>query len=68
MPHDKNGNLIEVGDLVNIPCVVKSIYQGEEYCNVTLETTEKMYPSMTPTGITLNSKQVEKVNHVSNQG
>jgi hypothetical protein len=61
MPHDKNGKLLKVGDTVNVPCIVKSVSSGEEYCNVTLETVEPMYPSDRKDSITLNAKQVEKV-------
>lgn len=60
MPHDKNGKLLEVGDIVNIPCVVKSISTGTDYCNLTTETVEPMYPGEYKTGITLNAKQVIK--------
>lgn len=60
MPHDIDGNELKVGDRVTIETVIKAISMTEEYCNVTLETTEKMYPGDYPTGITLNSKQVRK--------
>jgi hypothetical protein len=61
MPHDKNGNLLSVGDRVNIVGVVKEIQPGDEFCNVTLETTEPMYPGDQKTAIVLNAKQVEKM-------
>lgn len=62
MPHDKNGSLIEIGDIVNIPCLVKSIQATDDYCNLTVETTEKMLPENKYTNTyTLNSKMVEKV-------
>lgn len=57
MPHDTNGNKLSVGDLVYVPCVVKAVDATEEYCNVTLETAEPMYPSVYPSTIVLNSKQ-----------
>lgn len=60
MPHDKNGALLKEGDVVTIRATVRSISSGEEYCNVTLETTEPMYPGDYKSGITLNAKQVEK--------
>ena len=61
MPHDKNGNLIAVGDRVDIPCVVIAINPGDEYYNCTVETTEVMPPTNTKNIITFNTKQVEKV-------
>lgn len=61
MPHDKNGKLLKAGDAVLVPCVVKEVHAGEEYCNVQLETQEPMYPGEYKSGITLNAKQVVKV-------
>jgi hypothetical protein len=61
MPHDKNGALISEGDKVLVRCTVKSVTPGEEYCNVTLETVEPMYPSTNKDTIVLNAKQVERV-------
>lgn len=61
MPHDKNGQLLQDGDMVVVRCVVKSVQAHEEYCNVTLETVEPMYPSDRKDTITVNAKQVEKV-------
>lgn len=60
MPHDNKGNKLDVGDVVNVPCKVKVIQLTEEYCNLTLETVHKMYPSDSPYSISLNAKQVEK--------
>lgn len=60
MPHDKNGVLLQVGDRVIIPAVVKSITMSEEFCNVTLETAEPMFPSDRHDTVTLNAKQVVK--------
>lgn len=61
MPHDKNGALLVEGDRVLIPCIVRSVTTGEEFCNVTLETEEPMFPGNQKTSITLNAKQVERV-------
>lgn len=61
MPHDRDGNTLEAGDFVNVPCVVKMVSTGEEYCNVTLETQESMYPGDNKSGMSLNAKQVVKV-------
>lgn len=60
MPHDANGQLLEVGDLVNVPCKVKSVQAGDEYCNVSLETVHPMPPYTEPNTITLNTQQVVK--------
>jgi hypothetical protein len=59
MPHDRNGKLLTVGDQVTICAMIKTIHQGEEYCNVMVETAERMYPSIAKTDIALNSRQVE---------
>jgi hypothetical protein len=62
VPHDKNGNLIEVGDRIDIPCIVTNIQATDDYCNCTVETTEKMAPEFKYTNTyTLNTKMVEKV-------
>jgi len=58
MPHDINGTLLEEGDNVVIEATITSINQGEEYCNVTMETDEVMFPSENKTTIVLNAKQV----------
>lgn len=60
MPHDRDGQLLEVGDFVYVPCVVKSVQVAEEYCNVSLETEIPMPPYTVPSTLTLNTKQVVK--------
>lgn len=60
MPHDKNGQLLQVGDVVNLLCKVKHINTENEYCNLSLETVEPMYPGDYKTAISVNSKQVIK--------
>jgi len=60
MPHDKNGQLLKVGDKVNVPCTVKVVQLGKEYCNLSVETDELMYPGDNKSTVTLNSKQVVK--------
>jgi len=67
MPHDRNGVLLEVGDKVSIPAVVKNIMTGEEYCNVTLESEEVMFPGEYKSTFTLNAKQVEKVSEFASK-
>lgn len=44
MPHDKNGQLLEVGDIVSIECVVKELNTGEDFCNARFETTAGRRP------------------------
>lgn len=60
MPHDKNGKKLEAGDKVVIHATVKSVSAGEEYCNATIET-DPMPPYTDPFSITLNTKQLEKL-------
>ena len=62
MPHDKNNNLLSVGDAVVIRGKVTAITQdGDHFCNLNVETDEKMYPGDNKTMIPLNAKQVEKL-------
>lgn len=62
MPHDRKGNLIQVGDRVMIPGVVKEVHAGEEYCNCRVEFDECMPPYTHKDGISsINTKQLEKV-------
>lgn len=61
MPHDRNGNLLEVGDIVNVPCKVTSVTPSEEYCNVNLETLYPMPPYTGGDTMVRNTKQCELV-------
>jgi hypothetical protein len=61
VPHDKNGQLVQEGDRVNVPCIVDSVQPGTDYCNVTLHTVEPMPPYTGPNTITLNTRQIEKL-------
>lgn len=60
MPHDRNGERLNVGDSVTVPCVIKAIHDTEFYCNVDLETDLRVYPTAKKSSFTLNAKQVEK--------
>lgn len=60
MPHDREGNLLSEGDIVMVPAVVKSVSTGTDYCNVSLETVESMYPGEHKSAMSLNAKQVVK--------
>ena len=63
MPHDKDGNLLSIGDTVSIEAVIQSILMQEDYCNITIKTTRVMPPYSDGTSLTLNAKQVTKVNN-----
>lgn len=58
MPHTKDGVEVKKGDTLFVPVVVMSVQSGTEYCNVTVETAEPMFPSNTPTCLTFNTKQL----------
>jgi hypothetical protein len=60
MPHDSRGEELKVGDRILVPCRIKAIHLTEDYCNVDLETVEAMFPTQTPTTLTLNSRQTVK--------
>ena len=61
MPHDANGRELLPGDLVTIKAHVIAVQPQPDYCNVSVQTERPMYPSSSPTTITLNAGQVEKV-------
>lgn len=61
MPHDIKGNLLQVGDKVMIPAVVKAIQSENDRCNCTLDSEYIMPGWNTPNTFTLNTTQVEKV-------
>lgn len=61
MPHDSKGERVQVGDEVLIRATVREVYEGEEYCNVQLETAIPMQPSGAAYQITLNAGQIERV-------
>ena len=60
MPHDRNGNVVAVGVIVMVPCRVKAIHLTADYCNVDLETQERMPPLGTTSTLSLNMRQVVK--------
>lgn len=61
--HDHNGNELKVGDVVNIPCVVTHLNEGnEDFCNVTLETVHGRKPDGEKSSFSaINTHQLEKV-------
>lgn len=65
MPHDANGQLLEVGDSVILRGKVKSIDSDQStYCNITLQTEKGMEPSQDGEGggqtYALSARMVEK--------
>lgn len=67
MPHDMNGKVLQVGDLVSVPCRVKAIQLTEEFCNVTLVTVNPMYPSRDPSTLVVNARQVKVESRLSDR-
>lgn len=61
MPHDKHSQLLYEGDEVIIRARVTRVMDGEEYCNVDVETLEPMFPGTHKSKLTLNTRQVERV-------
>lgn len=59
MPHDCEGSKIKVGDQVILRATVKSVQEGDEFCNLTVDTLIPMHPTDQPTTITLNTRQVQ---------
>jgi len=60
MPHDRDGKELKVGDVVYIPARIKTIELTEHYCNVTVETSQRMPPHDSVITIVLNSVQTVK--------
>lgn len=58
---DKDGQVVEVGDLVDVRARVASVAVDDRYGNVSLETVEIMPPTGNTTALTLNSRQVTLV-------
>ena len=63
MPHDTNGQLLNVGDEVVLRGKVKSIDSEQPtYCNITMQTEKGMAPEHDAEGyiISLSARMVEK--------
>lgn len=60
MPHDKNGELLEIDDEVIVRCKVRNLYDFEGNCNLTVETVEPFFPNEYKSVFTINTKQVIK--------
>ena len=61
MPHDINGMKLEAGDEVVVRCTITSVQPGTDYCNLSLETVEPMFPGDHKSSFTLNGKQVQRL-------
>lgn len=64
MPHDINGTELKIGDKVIIECIVTNVMTGLDFCNVQLDTVNSMPPNNTTSSITLNTKQVKRIEEV----
>lgn len=64
MPHDANGLLLKVGDVVSIPGVIVGISSDGDYCNcdVELEYPMPAYPDVKPRYSAINTRQLVKMN------
>lgn len=62
MPHDKKGQLLQVGDKVNLAGTIQAITSEQPtYCNITLLTDEGMAPETPGYTLALSARMVEKV-------
>jgi hypothetical protein len=61
MPHDKNGNLLEVGDEVIVRYKITAIQTGDDYCNVSATSVLGRKPDGQPEYFSGNAAVVEKV-------
>ncbi len=59
--HDKNDKELAVGDVVTVKFRILRIESSPEYCNISTETVEPMYPGPHKTSVYFNAKQVEKL-------
>jgi hypothetical protein len=61
MPHDVNGKVVNVGDIIHIPAKVKAVHQTEDFCNVDVELVHPMPGTGDHTMYSaLNTRQVIK--------
>jgi hypothetical protein len=68
MPHDQHGDLLAVGDRVQVPAVVQSISTGEDYCNLTIQSRYGRKPDGAVETMTLNAAVVEKYTEKCTEG
>lgn len=60
MPHDYNGELIQVGDIVYLVGKVSQITTGEEFCNIMVDSTLPAKPAGAMASFWFNANQVTK--------
>lgn len=61
--HDAFGRELKVGDIVVIPCRVKTIHASDDYCNADLELVAAMPPNMTKSSFSaINTRQTIRAN------
>jgi hypothetical protein len=66
--HDANGELLAVGDIVSLDCVITAVHPQEDYCNVMLQSVLPPEPtSMGACSVLCNSRQVIKSRQVVSQ-
>lgn len=66
--HDKNGSLLQVGDVVHIPCVITYLHGGEDACNVNLKTIHGRKPDgQIETFASVNTAQVVLIDRPEEQ-
>jgi len=62
MPHDRHGATVQVGDRVRVEFIVKEMHLTEDYCNLSLESVERMPPTLEHrTMLAINARQTVKV-------
>lgn len=61
MPHDRNGELLQVGDFVDVRFEVKEIHMAEDYCNTTLKIPGEHGPHNVVSTVVVNAKQTTLV-------
>ncbi len=59
MPHDRNGDEIQEGDIVMLECVVDKVYPQADFCNVTLKSVAARKPDGIQETFTCNAAVVE---------
>lgn len=64
MPHDYNGELIQVGDVVHLFGKVSQISQNEDYCNIQVDIALPAKPAGAMASFWFNANQVTKSGEV----
>jgi hypothetical protein len=61
MPHDKDGELLQVGDFVDVRFEVKEIHMAGDYCNTTLVVPGEHGSHNVVSTLVVNAKQTKLV-------